>query len=184
MTKVTTPILRMIGNLKMIDILSGIFLILGILILFKNLMPPVKEKVTIEITHYSIIDTLSFEDSLLNKIFEIRLEHPYIVFAQAIEESGRFNSLIFRENNNLFGMKMPERRPTTAIGINRKHAVYRNWQECLYDYALFQSAYMRNLTEEEYLAKLGRSYAESEGYEQRIKFLKESVKLKQLFALK
>ena len=63
----------------------------------------------------------------------MRIEHPYIVYAQAMIESNNFQSKIYRENNNMFGMKMPERRATLAIGINKGHAVYRNWRECVID---------------------------------------------------
>lgn len=74
-------------------------------------------------------DSLSFKDELLTLIFKLRLEHPDIVFAQAKLESGNFNSQIFRENNNLFGMKMPWNRPTVAIGVKRGHAADPSYVE-------------------------------------------------------
>lgn len=123
-----------------------------------------------------IIDTSRFKDSILNFIFELRLEHPYIVYSQAIIESGNFTSNIWRENNNMFGMKMPERRATLAIGINKGHSVYNSWKDCLIDYALFQSSYLRNLTEEEYFVKIGGFYAEDSSYERKIRGLKNSHK--------
>ena len=116
-----------------------------------------------------IKDTLEFKDSVLNFIFELRLDHPYIVYSQAIIESGNFTSNIWRENNNMFGMKMPERRPTLAIGISKGHAVYKNWKECIIDYALFQSSYLRELTEEEYFMKISNSYAEDGSYEKKVR---------------
>ena len=123
-----------------------------------------------------IKDTLDFKDSVLNYIFELRLDHPYIVYSQAIIESGNFTSNIWKENNNMFGMKMPERRSTLAIGINKGHAVYRNWKECIIDYALFQSSYLRGLTEEEYFIKIGNSYAEDGSYEKKIREAKNQHK--------
>ena len=119
-----------------------------------------------EITNIEIdkLDSAEFADQLLTYIFDLRLEHPYIVFAQAIEESGHFKSEIFQENNNLFGMKMPWSRATTAIGINRGHAVYTSWRQSVIDYAFFQMSYMRGLTREEYLLKLSKSYAENKKY--------------------
>lgn len=121
---------------------------------------------------------LSFSDSVLNFIFELRLEHPYIVYSQALVESSHFRSSVFLENNNMFGMKMPERRPTLAKGIRRGHSFFSNWQECVYDYALFQTAYMRGLSEDEYIAKLGRSYAKNKEYEKIIRLVKGNVKRK------
>lgn len=109
------------------------------------------------------VDSVSFSDRVLSKIIELRLEHPYIVYSQAVWESGHFKSAIFLENNNMFGMKFPTNRPTTAIGINRGHAVYESWEMCLVDYAMFQSSYMRGLTREQYFERLS-SYAEDENY--------------------
>lgn len=123
----------------------------------------------LNINSVQILDTLEFKDSVLNFIFELRLDHPYIVYSQAIIESGNFTSNIWRENNNMFGMKMPERRPTLAIGISKGHAVYKNWKECIIDYALFQSSYLRELTEEEYFMKIGNSYAEDGSYEKKVR---------------
>ena len=75
-------------------------------------------------------------------------------------------------------MKMPERRTTIAIGINKGHAVYETWQDSVIDYALWQSSYMRGLSEIDYLIKLRNTYAESINYDERIKIIKESIKTK------
>ena len=50
-------------------------------------------------------------------------------------------------------MKVPERRSTVVIGVNRGHAVYLDWKMSVIDYALFQEAYMSGLTEDEYLVR-------------------------------
>lgn len=131
---------------------------------------------SLQVETVEIIDTSMFKDSILNFIFELRLEHPYIVYSQAIIESGNFTSNIWRENNNMFGMKMPERRSTLAIGINKGHSIYRNWKECIIDYALFQSSYLRGLSEEEYFVKIGNSYAEDSSYEVKIRSAKNQHK--------
>lgn len=115
-----------------------------------------------------------FSDSLLEYIYEMRIEHPYVVYAQALKESARFTSNIYKENHNLFGMKVPERRSTVVIGVNRGHAVYLDWKMSVIDYALFQEAYMSGLTEDEYLVRLGRIYASDTNYEKDLrKLLKE-----------
>ena len=131
---------------------------------------------SISVSTTEIKDTLDFKDSVLNYIFELRLDHPYIVYSQAIIESGNFTSNIWKENNNMFGMKMPERRATLAIAINKGHAVYRDWRECIVDYALFQASYLRGLTEEEYFMKIGNSYAEDGSYEKKIREAKNQHK--------
>jgi hypothetical protein len=74
----------------------------------------------------------------------------------------------FKENNNLFGMKMPEYRKTTAIGINRGHAVYSSWRESVIDYALWQGKRARYSTKNQYLRRL-KSYAADPNYITKIK---------------
>lgn len=118
-----------------------------------------------------------FKDIVLNYIYELRVQHPYIVYAQAIIESGNFSSKIFKENNNLFGMKLAYQRPTTAIKAQYSHAVYKNWKESVLDYAIWQSIYARNLTEEEYFVKL-KSYAMDENYVTLINKVKNNLKNK------
>jgi hypothetical protein len=152
-------------NIFIVSIIMGaIFLLINIFIMNKFWGISDDTDIKENIEHIEIKDTVCFKDQVLSYIFELRLEHPYVVYAQALEETGRFNSTIFRENNNLFGMKMAWNRATTAIGINRGHAVYKNWKHSVIDYALFQSSYMRGLTRDEYINKLSRMYAENELY--------------------
>jgi flagellum-specific peptidoglycan hydrolase FlgJ len=108
------------------------------------------------------------KENLARLIYNLKIAHPDIVMAQAIIESGNFKSNIFKENNNLFGMKMPEYRKTTAIGTNRGHAVYRNWRESVIDYALWQGKRARHSTTNQYLRRL-RSYATDPNYITKIK---------------
>ena len=108
------------------------------------------------------------KENMIKLIIDLNIAHPDIVIAQAIIESGNFKSNIFKENNNLFGMKMPEYRKTTAIGTNRGHAVYRNWRESVIDYALWQGKRARYTTTNQYLRRL-RSYAADPNYITKIK---------------
>lgn len=117
-----------------------------------------------------------FSDSLLEYIYEMRIEHPSIVYAQALKESARFTSNIYKENHNLFGMKVPERRSTVVIGVNRGHAVYLDWKMSVIDYALFQEAYMSGLTEDEYLVRLGKIYASDTNYEKDLRKLLNAIR--------
>ena len=72
-----------------------------------------------EITKEQVIQEISFEDSVYNYILELNIQHPEVVLRQARIESGNFKSRIFLENNNMFGMKMPNKRPNMASGSNR-----------------------------------------------------------------
>ena len=111
-------------------------------------------------------------DEILSYILDLRIENAYIVYAQARLESGNFTSDIFMENNNLFGMKMAERRPTTAIGVNRGHAVYKSWRESVIDYALMQAAYYLGLDEKTYLDKICSVYATDTTYRKRLEAMR------------
>ena len=106
------------------------------------------------------------------------LKYPYIVLAQAKIESGNYTSVIFKENNNLFGMKLARLRPTTLIGENKGHAVYTTWKESVYDYCLYQSSFNFK-TEDEYYHIL-YNYAQDSTYVNYIKDIvnKEKLKLK------
>lgn len=94
------------------------------------------------------------------------IKHPDIVFAQAILESGFMSSQIFVENNNLFGMRFPERRETIAIGENKGYSVYNCWIDSVNDYKLFQDFLFRRKekTRDEYFDFLHRIYAENKSY--------------------
>ena len=61
-------------------------------------------------------------------------ELALIVVAQAKHESGNYNSDIFWENHNFFGMKHPRKRKTTSIGSSRGHAVYLSFEDAITDY--------------------------------------------------
>ena len=67
-------------------------------------------------------------------------EMAKMIIAQAGFETGNFSSAIFLENKNLFGMKLPKIRKTTAIGEARGHAVYKSWEDSIKDYWLYSKA--------------------------------------------
>lgn len=114
--------------------------------------------------HGDRIKNIELSDEILSYILDLRIENAYLVYAQARLESANFTSVIFKENNNLFGMKFPERRPTTAIGVNRGHAVYKDWRHSVIDYALMQAAYYRGLNRKEYLDKVMPVYSTDSTY--------------------
>jgi len=66
------------------------------------------------------------------------IEHPEIVKAQIAVETGSLTSTICLENNNLFGMKEPRVRETTALGTKRRHAYYATYIDSIKDYKLWQ----------------------------------------------
>jgi hypothetical protein len=109
------------------------------------------------------------EEKLREYIIGLNVKFPHIVFAQAKLESGYFKSTIFRENNNLFGMKIATRRPTTNKGENRGHAAFDSWKESVVDYAFYQARYLGDIrTEAEYIQYLKANYAEDPKYIEKV----------------
>jgi Muramidase (flagellum-specific) len=113
-----------------------------------------------------------FKDSVYQYILDINLAHPDLVFRQACIESGNFGSRLFREHNNMFGMKIATKRPTLgkikSESSMREYSYYENWRESIVDYALYQAWSARGLNEEDYIAHLGRSYAEDSLYTKKL----------------
>ena len=77
-------------------------------------------------------------ENLYNYLTLLKADHKEIIMKQAIHETGHFRSKLFRENNNLFGMKMPRRRVTTAIGSKNGYANYNHWTNSINDYIILQ----------------------------------------------
>ena len=99
------------------------------------------------------------KENLEKEINKQGIKYPDIVMAQAKIESGHFTSAIFKENNNLFGMKLPAQRKTTAIGKNRGHAKYETWQDSVEDYKIWQDTLgWSSLPKEAYIQKLSDKY--------------------------
>ena len=117
----------------------------------------------------NLSEKLSFFDSVYAEILRLNLEHPKIVYAQAVLETGYFTSELFESNNNMFGMRKSGSRVTTSNKIKEGYKWYPNWRESLLDYAFLQSSFYRRKTKEEYFSKLSRSYAEDPKYTAKLK---------------
>lgn len=110
------------------------------------------------------------EDKLKQYLLDLNVKFPHIVFAQAKLESANFQSNIFRENNNIFGMKVAKSRVTTNVGNDNGHAKYENWRQSVLDYAFYQASFLSDLkTEDDYYNYLNKNYAEVPDYAKRVK---------------
>lgn len=122
------------------------------------------------------------EENLIKMFKDCNIKYPYIVLAQAKLESGNFTSKLFRENNNMFGMRKARQRITTAQTEKGNYAYYRDWLDCVYDYAMYQSSVMCTVNNEtEYFSKLGERYAEDSTYVSKLKNIIKKEKLKSIF---
>ena len=105
------------------------------------------------------------EEKFINKIKQLNLNYPHIVYAQAMLESGNFTSKIFKENNNMFGMKQARVRINLAKSTQYNHAYFETWEDCLLDFAFHRATYFSKLkTEQDYYNYLGKYYAEDPSY--------------------
>lgn len=155
---------------SLIVTLTSIFL-LGLIV---SLLFIPKAKGEVEIVPIEVEEeTITFKDSVVNLINTLDIHSPKVVLAQAILESGHFKSKVFKENNNLFGMKEPSIRKTLALGTKNGHAYYKNWKDSVIDYYLYQEAYhnIKEPKDEKYLKRLSRSYAEDPKYIQKLQIL-------------
>jgi len=122
------------------------------------------------------------EERLVDEIAGLNFRFPHIVLAQAKLESNNFRSYLFKENNNMFGMKLASSRLTIANGEEHGYASYESWSESLMDYALYYSSYLRNVkTEKEYYQFLSKFYAEDVAYVTKIQNLIKNEQLKSKF---
>ena len=112
-------------NKKMI-ILIRIIPLLGILLLSSSSKTKKKVKTPFPV------------DSLILYMKEIGIKHIDIVLRQAKLETYYFSSPIFRDNHNLFGMRLAKNRKTTAVGESETYAVYTDWRSSVKDYYLWQ----------------------------------------------
>lgn len=128
-------------------------------------------------------DSIKFtQDNLVKELKRLNVRFPHIVLAQSILETGYWESRIYQENNNLFGMKQARARATTAKGTQLGHAFYDDWRSSVIDYALYQAAYLNKLrTEKKYLNYLDRNYAEAKDYDKKLTTIIERENLKELF---
>jgi uncharacterized FlgJ-related protein len=107
---------------------------------------------------------------MLKIMNQIGIAYPDIVLAQARLETGNFTSKVFKENNNLFGMKLPRVRNTTAIGEQNSHADYASWRQSIADYKLWQDDVIVGIkSKRQYLSYLSKNYAEDKKYIHKLK---------------
>jgi hypothetical protein len=146
-------------------ILTTMAITISILVNTSNNVLLLTEETKTIIIQESLKEKAFSPQKLKSYILELNIRFPHIVYAQARLESGNFNSEIFKTNNNLFGMKLAKKRPTTAKGTELNHAFYESWQESVVDYAFYQAQYLSDIkTESAYLEYLKANYAESSNY--------------------
>ena len=118
----------------------------------------------------SIKDKLCTKENVYMEIKRAGIQHADVVFAQIMLESANLKSKLTKTTNNFLGMKLPSRRPTTAVGEFHGYAKYFGWQDCVQDYLLYQNYVLRNkkMNRNQYLSFIGKKYSECGTYKKRI----------------
>lgn len=113
------------------------------------------------------------EPPLIELLEKYRVKNPKVVLAQAQLETGNFTAPIYTVNKNLFSMRLPKSRPTSAIGEKNGYAVFASPEHSVIDYAIYQARIRRRaMTDEEYIQLLIDScYASDERYKEKLKQL-------------
>ena len=71
-------------------------------------------------------------DKMVYLMKELNIKYPHIVYAQSLIETGHFDSKIFKENNNLFGMKTSKNEGDHRSGNTIQPCVLRQLErKCL-----------------------------------------------------
>jgi len=122
----------------------------------------------------SPLDTLTFEfkssnifsDSLLiDYLRDIKIKEPIIVYNQSRLETGNFNSLYFRQDNNLWGFR-------NSKGYMR----FKHWKHCCKFMQKWQKKYYKGGNYYDFLIRIG--YAEDPLYVQKLKKMNNGLESK------
>ena len=133
-----------------------IFFYLFALISLFIITPVLLNKVTY-LTYKKKYENFNILDSIHSEIINLNIEHPEIVYNQFLLETGNGTSKLFKENNNLFGMKNSGNRITTSDSILNGYKYYSHWRESILDYGFLQASFYKGLTLDEYLNRLSKS---------------------------
>jgi flagellum-specific peptidoglycan hydrolase FlgJ len=128
-----------------------------------------KESKQLDKVYYNV-DSNNVSKDLYFEKHKIRFSH--IVYAQATLESNNFKSKLCKENNNIFGMKVPAQRFTFCNNPYDygNYAKYDNIESCILDYKAWQMQNAYNITTEEgYFNLLRNIYAEDTEYVNKLK---------------
>lgn len=106
--------------------------------------------------------------------------YPEVLVAQAKLETGNYTSKVFKENNNLFGMKKVRVRINFQNGENNGYGTYFNWQLSIIDRIFWDAVHYGDSypSEDQYIDNLCLGYAEDVTYNQKVKNVVSKLKRK------
>jgi Mannosyl-glycoprotein endo-beta-N-acetylglucosaminidase len=134
-----------------------------------------------EVDVNDLINESFTREALIDEIKCHGFKYPDLILAQAELESGHFKSAVFKENNNLFGMRQPKKRYTLCSGSNLNHALYDNWKMSVEDRMIYEALYLHNMSRTQYKRYLDKTYATGKHYSLVLEKLIKKNDLKQCF---
>lgn len=94
-------------------------------------------------TDYFFTSQSNVDSTLEVSLKRIGIDCPEWVLAQIILETGYLKSDIYKNGNNLFGMKVPYKRKGYSIGTYKGHAKFSKRAYSLIDYKEYQDTYWK-----------------------------------------
>lgn len=146
-------------------IVSILLVILGIsqIFMYKKLSDLQKPESQIEYEEIVTFFDKSPEEGLMDALIYFEVQHPHIVYAQALLETGNFTSKVYKENNNLFGL---------YDSRNKKYYAFNHWSESIIAYINYiQYKYSPPKDYYKFLQDIG--YAEDPKYTDKLKIIVE-----------
>ena len=119
------------------------------------------------------------EKNLSAELTKQGVSFPDVAMAQARLETGHFKSDVFKENNNLFGMKRAVHRTTLGQGNPGEYVYFKSIEESIIDYKLYQMQFVHEINSEEmYIKRICQSYSSNDNYEKLLLSVLESAREK------
>lgn len=107
------------------------------------------------------------KEALLLALKFYGVEHPNVVFSQAVLETGNFKSNVCRTRNNLFGL---------YDSYNDEYYKFNHWSESVIAYRKYIQNKYTNKSENYYAFLKRIGYAEDEGYIEKVKKIERILK--------
>ena len=127
-------------------------------------------------------NSLEFSEANLYHLLKMcNVYYPEIIVAQYKIETGNGTSQVFKENNNLFGMKKAFSRRTCRNYTESKngYAKYYNWQLSAIDRVLWDFTHFKTKPAKgDYYKAISNIYAEDGGYIEKLMIIERQIKKK------
>lgn len=135
-----------------------------------------------DIKYFPIPNEYFSADSVINYMKKLNIKYIEFSYAQIEHETGNYSSNIFKENHNLFGLKVAYLRPTPTTKENRGHAKYVSWKESVIDFALLQTRILaKTKSKKEYMDYIQKFYSDDEQYLTKVNKIVEENRKNNIF---